>query len=186
MKKMLTILGIMAVVALVLILPKFVFAGPFDGAISNLDKVNVKTGLTADLPSTIGTIIKVILSLVGTIFLCLTIYGGILWMTAAGEDDKVEKSKKIITAAVIGLAITLSAYAVTFFVTSKLGGASGGSGSDVGIPAAPDPICENNSDDEGSKASCRDGGKVGACKIGGKFFGVLNCQKPNTVCCIAP
>lgn len=99
-----------------------VSAGPLDRAQNNLTKSLEKTGLASDLPTTIGTVVKAILSLVGTIFLLLTIYAGILWMTAQGNEDQVAKSKSIVSAAVIGLVITMSAYAITAFVTSKVGG----------------------------------------------------------------
>ncbi len=45
-------------------------------------------------------------------------------MTAAGNEEKVTKAKDIVTQAVIGLAVTLSAYAITAFVTTKLNGSS--------------------------------------------------------------
>ena len=66
-----------------------------------------------------GQVIKAILSVVGLIFLVLMVYAGMLWMTARGDEGKVEKSKEIITAAIIGLAITVSAYAITVFVVSR-------------------------------------------------------------------
>ncbi len=79
-----------------------------------------KTGLSGDLSTTIAAVIKAVLALVGTIFLVLTIYAGILWMTAQGEEDKVTKAKDIIKASVIGLIVIMSAYAITAFVTSRL------------------------------------------------------------------
>ena len=48
------------------------------------------------------------------------IYAGVLWMTARGDETKTEKARNIIIATVIGLFITVSAYAITKFVTSKL------------------------------------------------------------------
>ena len=68
------------------------------------------------LSESVGRIIKVALSLVGTIFLALTIYAGILWMTAAGNESKTDSAKNILTAAVIGLVIVISAYAITRLV----------------------------------------------------------------------
>jgi len=72
------------------------------------------------LSTTVGRYIQVALSLVGTIFLALTVYAGFLWMTAAGEEDKVTKSKNILQAAIIGLVITLAAYSITAFVVDKI------------------------------------------------------------------
>ena len=72
------------------------------------------------LPSRIGTIVGIALSFVGVLFLILIIYAGISWMTAAGNDQQVAKSKEIIIAAVIGLVIIFSAYAITNFVGTNL------------------------------------------------------------------
>jgi len=67
-----------------------------------------------------GEVIGMILSFVGVIFLALVIYGGITWMTAGGNDQKVEKAKTIIIDATIGLIIVLSAYAITSFIGTQL------------------------------------------------------------------
>lgn len=119
MKKLL-ILGIFL---LALVLPLSVSA-QFGDAITKLDAVaGAKgAGLNSDINTSIITIIKGVLSLVGTIFLALSVYAGMLWMTASGNEEKVTKAKDIITQATIGLAVTLSAYALTAFITSKLNG----------------------------------------------------------------
>ena len=39
-----------------------------------------------DLPSTIGKIVGILLSFVGVLFFLLMIYGGIIWMTARGNE----------------------------------------------------------------------------------------------------
>jgi hypothetical protein len=70
----------------------------------------------------IQTVIQVALSFLGVIFLILMIYGGFLWMTASGNEEKVSKARKILTAAIIGLIIVIGAYAITELVMSKLGG----------------------------------------------------------------
>jgi hypothetical protein len=99
--------------------PVAVFA-QINEAVGNLNKVAKPTGLSADFEGSMSTVITTALSLVGSIFLGLMIYAGILWMTAAGEEDKVTKAKNILKAAIIGLAVTMSAYAITAFVTGKL------------------------------------------------------------------
>jgi len=76
-----------------------------------------------NLGNTIGNMINGVLALAGTIFLVLTVYGGITWMTAMGNQEKIEKARNIITAAIIGGAITGGAYAITFFVMGRIGGA---------------------------------------------------------------
>ena len=72
----------------------------------------------------IGAGVGAALSLIGVIFLILMIYAGYNWMTAQGEEEKVEKAKNIIIAAVIGLVIVIAAYAVSWFVINSLSGAA--------------------------------------------------------------
>ncbi len=74
------------------------------------------------LPEIIGLIIKIILSFLGVIFLVLMIYGGYTWMTARGNEQQVTKAKDLIIAAVIGLIIVLSAYAITAYIGGAITG----------------------------------------------------------------
>ena len=64
----------------------------------------------------VGEIIKVLLTFTGTIFVCYTVYGGFLIMTANGNDDKISKARSILTQGTIGVVITLSAYGTAFLV----------------------------------------------------------------------
>ncbi len=73
-----------------------------------------------DISGIIGILIGVVLSFVGVLFLVLMIYGGILWMTARGNEQQTEKARDLIIASVIGLIIVLSAYAITEFIGRTL------------------------------------------------------------------
>jgi hypothetical protein len=98
------------------------------------------TGLGGgDIRTIVGRIIQVFLGILGVVALVLIIYAGFLWMTAGGDEEKVTQAKKIMTQAVIGLAIILCSFAITSWVVSQLtqatgyggtgGGESGGGGS---------------------------------------------------------
>lgn len=78
-------------------------------------------GQPPSLQTTLATIVRAALSLLGLILISLIIYAGYLWMTAGGDEKSVGKAKDIITQAIIGFAITLTAYAITGFVVDKLG-----------------------------------------------------------------
>jgi hypothetical protein len=73
-----------------------------------------------------GRIVQIFLGLLGVIAVLLIIYGGWLYMTAQGAPDKVEKAKKVLTDAIIGLLIILSAFAIATFVISRLLNSIGG------------------------------------------------------------
>jgi branched-subunit amino acid transport protein AzlD len=71
---------------------------------------------TADLKETVINIIQWVLGLLGLIAVIMILWGGFMWMTAGGNEDKVATAKKIITAAVIGLIVILLAWAIVTFV----------------------------------------------------------------------
>ncbi|MEI7620712.1 MAG: hypothetical protein WCJ57_04060 [Candidatus Falkowbacteria bacterium] len=75
-------------------------------------------GAGTTLEGGISAILTTALSFLGVIFLLLMIYGGILWMTARGNEKTVDQAKNIIFDAIIGLVIVASAYAITYFVAS--------------------------------------------------------------------
>src|SRR3989338_8039000 len=69
-----------------------------------------------EVPELAGEIIKIFLGLLGIIFLGLIIYGGYLWMTAMGDEEKIKKSQQTIVPAVVGVVIILAAYSLVHFV----------------------------------------------------------------------
>jgi len=72
--------------------------------------------LESSLPTIIGNVIGAVLGFVGVILLLLMIYAGFLWMTAAGNEERVGKAKKIIFSSVVGVIIVMMAYAIASFV----------------------------------------------------------------------
>jgi hypothetical protein len=74
----------------------------------------------AKLETMIGGIINIALGTVGVILLALLIYAGFLWMTAGGDTDKVKTARGIIFNAIIGLLITVLAFAISEFVIERL------------------------------------------------------------------
>jgi len=90
-----------------------------------LDTVAKKSGLVSssaidDTDAFIGNLIRILLGFVGTVFLLLVIYAGITWMTAAGNEDRIAKAKKILVSAAIGLALTVLSYAIASFIASAI------------------------------------------------------------------
>ena len=96
-----------------------------DQDIFGIDAIHDATKLgKGDLQTTIANIINVALSLLGIVAVVIILLGGFKWMTAAGNDDKVEEAKKLILAGIIGLAIVMSAWAIARFVLIQLGQAT--------------------------------------------------------------
>jgi len=126
------------IIALSLVLSAYLIpANPVfaDSALDNLGKAGSGMGATsdgiggtpkADFPTIIGGVIKVLLGVLGVIFLIIIVFAGVKWMTAHGEKDDVTKATDSIRQAIIGLAITLAAYAITDFVVRRLVSATTG------------------------------------------------------------
>ncbi|MBI4121964.1 MAG: hypothetical protein HY461_01395 [Parcubacteria group bacterium] len=98
------------------------------GAQTDIFGINygASTGLPQQDPrETVANIIKIALSFLGIVAVVIVLWGGVLWMTAAGNDDKVAQAKKVLFSGLIGLIIILSAFAITRFVTDQLISATG-------------------------------------------------------------
>ncbi|HQL53061.1 MAG TPA: hypothetical protein PLX01_03700 [Candidatus Magasanikbacteria bacterium] len=74
-------------------------------------------GVTKDPQKFIVDIINMALGAVGILFTSLIFYGGMIYLTAQGEEEKAKKGAKIVKASVIGLLIVLASYAIVLFVS---------------------------------------------------------------------
>ncbi len=81
------------------------------------DTYNTGTNLNLAL----SDIIFAILSLIGIVFVIFIVYAGYLWMTASGNEQKVDKSKEILRQSIIGLVVVVGAYAIAYFVINIFG-----------------------------------------------------------------
>jgi hypothetical protein len=72
----------------------------------------------ATIDSLTSKVITIFLSMIGIVFLAFAIYGGVVWMTADGNEEKVKTANKIIMNALFGIIITLSAYIISYFIIS--------------------------------------------------------------------
>ncbi len=78
------------------------------------------------LPQVITVVLNVmnnvLLPLVGTLFTIMIILGGITYMGSNGNEQTATKAKGILTAAIIGLLITILAYFIVSLFASVIGG----------------------------------------------------------------
>ncbi len=82
--------------------------------------------ICAPVPLIVNRLIYVALSLAGTIFFVMFLWGGFTWMTAGGEAKKVEAAQKTLKNAVIGMIILATSY---ILVVNIIGLLSAGVGS---------------------------------------------------------
>jgi len=81
------------------------------------------------LPGQIGRAVQIVVGLAGVVMVAAIVYAGFLWLTAGGNTDNVEKAKKLLRNAIIGLIIVLLSYVLVVFVIAQLQSAIPPSGS---------------------------------------------------------
>ncbi len=66
----------------------------------------------------IVAVLNVILGFLGLFMVCLLIYGGFLYMTAAGDEKQLKTAKDYIKNSIIGLFVILASMSIAWFVSS--------------------------------------------------------------------
>lgn len=83
-----------------------------------------------DLRLLIARIIRWVLGFVGLLAVGVVMYGGYLWMTSAGNQDRVSEAKTVLRNGLIGLAIIIASFAIVSFIinffTAQLNNAGNG------------------------------------------------------------
>lgn len=86
-------------------------------------RVDRSKAFTTDIKATteIFNFTNWVLSFASLVAICMIIYGGYLYMTAAGDDGQQESGKKTMIASVIGLFIIFSAYTIVAILLGGIG-----------------------------------------------------------------
>lgn len=77
-----------------------------------------------DPQTLIGRVISGLLGVVGSIALVMFMYGGFVWMTAGGSQEKIKSAKGTIVWATIGLIVVFASYAIANFIINAITGAA--------------------------------------------------------------
>ncbi|OGL67009.1 hypothetical protein A2856_00785 [Candidatus Uhrbacteria bacterium RIFCSPHIGHO2_01_FULL_63_20] len=75
---------------------------------------------SADLRIVIGNVIRVVIGFSGVLALASFIWGGILFLTAAGNEERVKKGKNTLIWASIGLVVLFTSYTLVNTIVSSL------------------------------------------------------------------
>ncbi|MEW6408022.1 MAG: Mbov_0395 family pilin-like conjugal transfer protein [Patescibacteria group bacterium] len=86
-----------------------------------LEKAEGITGIAkGTIPEYVGGIINAVVGILGVILVVLIIYGGVMYMTSAGSEEKTKSARNILTYAIIGVVIVFASYIISKFVLSAL------------------------------------------------------------------
>lgn len=88
-------------------------------------------GTQTNITQMIARLIRTVVGFAGVILVVYLIYGGVLWMTAGGNTDRLKRAKNTIINGIIGLVICLSTFGIVQFAISFLDFGGGGGGVDV-------------------------------------------------------
>lgn len=113
------------VVGAIFLWPNILLAADLDTGI----EYGAQTGLSDQDPRvTVAKIIRIFLGFLGIIAVSLIMYGGWLYMTSEGNEEKITKAKQVIKNAVIGLLIILASFSIVSFIIGRLLGSTSGTG----------------------------------------------------------
>lgn len=65
-----------------------------------------------------GRLVKAFVGIIGAPTLFFFVYGGFLFLTSGGNDEKIKKGKDTLMWATIGLAVVLGAYTILTYIIS--------------------------------------------------------------------
>lgn len=68
-----------------------------------------------------GNVLTFLLSIVGIIAIISLVIGGIMYLTSYGDEDRIQKGKKIIWASIIGIVVSIGAVVLVKQIGSLLG-----------------------------------------------------------------
>lgn len=122
-KRMKYVLSFAASLALAVSFAAPVFAQGGDLTPSDLgtDVIGAELQLPSGDPrSTAARLIMVALGFLGIISVVIVLMGGFKYMVSGGSTDKTDEARKYIISGIIGLAIILSAWAITTYVITGL------------------------------------------------------------------
>ena len=118
------VLSVLACTGIFVVQPILAATGPVDQTAFASFAANAGFAAGPSVTVIIARLIRTVISFLGVIAVVIVVYGGFMYMTAGGNDERVKKAKKTITNGLIGLVIVLMSFAIAQFIVSRLVGAT--------------------------------------------------------------
>ncbi|MBD3247934.1 hypothetical protein GF382_01430 [Candidatus Falkowbacteria bacterium] len=99
--------------------PTFVFAAAGNNPPAEPVTLDNPLGENVTPQQVIGQIINAVLGIVGSLALIMFIWGGLVWMTAAGSPEKISQGRMILLWATIGLVVVFSSFTLVRFIIQR-------------------------------------------------------------------
>lgn len=135
-------------------MPTNAFAATPFGACKNVVSGNtaVCSGDAKDAKDIAKNVISVLLWIVGAASIIVIIYSGITFVTSSGNPSQITRAKTMLLYAVIGLVVSILAYAIVNFIVSSAGGSKGG-GSGGSSSSSSSSSSSNSGSNSGSSTN---------------------------------
>jgi len=89
------------------------------------DKIECKFGFGLNTSADFAArAVKALLGIVGSLGLAMFVWGGFLWLTAAGEEKRIKQGWETMVWAAVGMGAIFGAYAITDTIIGALQGAA--------------------------------------------------------------
>jgi hypothetical protein len=91
--------------------------------LKNFEKITCQEGNICDIPwlgQYIGGIQKYAIGIVGILAVIVLMIGGVIWLTAAGNQNQIGRAKKMIAGSLVGLTLVFSSYIILFLINPNL------------------------------------------------------------------
>jgi len=88
------------------------FATSLIDASDNPSAISAATNSEGSIKELVQTLLNFALGFLGFVATLMVIYGGVLYVTSAGNDESVGKAKKILLYAILGIIIILLSFAL--------------------------------------------------------------------------
>ncbi|GEM_PF-633825 len=133
-------------------MPANAFAATPFGACKNVVSGNtaVCSGDAKDAKEIAKNIISVLLWIVGMASIIVIVYSGITFVTSAGNPSQITRAKTMLLYAVVGLVVSILAYAIVNFIVGSAGGSKGGSSGSSSSSSSSSGSGGNSSSGSGS------------------------------------
>lgn len=87
---------------------------------NGVQKCDFASAIGGGIQSIAGNIIKAVIGIVGSLALLMFVWGGFLWLSAAGDEERIKKGSSTMVWATIGMAAIFGAYAIARFIIEGL------------------------------------------------------------------
>jgi len=91
----------------------------FANDINIIEPPTIKSEYTGNWDDLVTNILNLLTEIAGAALVIMLLYGGVSYITSAGNESQAEKAKGTITAAIIGIFIVIASWGIISFILSR-------------------------------------------------------------------